>query len=213
MSDPKAEAEAEFSALKASVSNLDDDGMNLLFNQARTCYGWLEKPVPDQLLKRVVALAGMAPTSANSQPARYVFVRSAEAKEKLKPALSSGNVDKTMAAPVTVIVGYDPEFWRHMDRLFPHADMKTMYEKSEAAAEGASFRNGSLQGGYLILAARALGLDAGPMSGFDVGKVNEAFFAGTSVKANFLCNLGYGDPASVKARGLKFSFDEIASIV
>ncbi len=213
MTDDQAQTEATFRAMKARVSNLDDAGLDLLFREGRTCYGWLDRKVPAALLKRIVALALLPPTSANSSPARFVFVTSPEAKARLKPSLSSGNVDKTMAAPTTVIIGYDPEFWRHMDRLFPHGDMKTMFEKSATMAEQASFRNGSLMGAYTILAARALGLDCGPMSGFDPGKVDAEFFAGTTCKANFLCNIGYGDPASVKARGPKFAFDEIASIV
>ena len=204
---------SEFRSMKEQLSKLDDTGMDLLFHQARTCYGWLNRKVPDTLLHRLVELTLLPPTSANSSPARFVFVTTPEGKEKLKPCLSSGNVDKTMAAPVTAIVAYDPEFWRHMDRLFPHGDMKTMFEKSPEMAEQASFRNGSLMGGYMILAARSLGLDCGPMSGFDATKVNETFLSGTTYKANFLCNIGYGDPASVKERGPKFAFDEIASIV
>jgi len=201
-----------FASMKERVHKLDDAGADLLFHQAKTCYGWLKRKVPEVLLHRLVELSLLPPTSANSSPARFVFVTTTEGKEKLKPCLSSGNVAKTMAAPVTAVVAYDPEFWRHMDRLFPHGDMKTMFEKSPEMAEQASFRNGSLMGGYMILAARSLGLDCGPMSGFDAAKVNEAFFSGTTYKANFLCNIGYGDPASVKERGPKFTFDEIASI-
>lgn len=212
MTDEKAETEAAFRAMKARVANLDDDGMDLLFREGRTCYGWRDKKVPEALLRRIVDLSLLPPTSANSLPARYVFVVSAAAKEKLRPCLASGNVDKTMAAPATIIVGYDPEFWRHMDRLFPHGDMKTMFEKSTEMAEQASFRNGSLMGAYAIMAARSLGLDCGPMSGFDPAEVDAAFFAGTTVKSNFLCNVGYGDPASTKPRGPKFAFDEIARI-
>ena len=202
-----------FSEMKARISKLDDHGSDLLFHEARTCYGWLNRRVPETLLQRLVSLTLLPPTSANSSPARFVFITSPEGKEKLKSCLSSGNVDKAMSAPVTTIVAYDPEFWRHMDRLFPQGDMKTMFEKNSEMAEQASFRNGSLMGGYMILAARSLGLDCGPMSGFDAAKINEAFLSGTTYKANFLCNIGYGDPASVKERGPKFAFDEIASIV
>jgi 3-hydroxypropanoate dehydrogenase len=208
----KAEAEADFRAMKAKTARLSDDGLDLLFRDARTCYGWQDKPVAKETLKRLVAMSLLPPTSANMSPARFVFVTSAEAKEKLKPCLASGNVEKSMAAPVTAIIGYDPEFWRHMDRLFPWGDMKTMFEKSAEAAEEAAFRNGTLMGAYAIMAARALGLDCGPMSGFNPAAVDEAFFAGTSYKANFLCNLGYGDPTTVKPRGDKFAFDEIATI-
>jgi len=203
----------KFSSLKSRIARLDDAGADLLFYEAKTCYSWLDRKVPQTLLQRLVSLTLLPPTSANSSPARFVFISSRDGKEKLKPCLSSGNVDKTMAAPVTAIVAYDPEFWRHMDRLFPHGDMKTMFEKSPEMAEQASFRNGSLMGGYMILAARSLGLDCGPMSGFDSAKVNKTFLSGTTYKANFLCNIGYGDPASVKERGPKFAFEEIASIV
>jgi len=213
MSGSLEENSLAFADMKARISKLDDSGFDLLFNEARTCYGWLSREVPEALLQRLILLTCLPPTSANSTPARFVFIKTPEGKEKLKPCLSSGNIEKTMTAPVTVIVAYNPEFWRHMDRLFPHADMKTMFEKSPEMAEQASFRNGSLMGGYMILAARSLGLDCGPMSGFDATKVNETFLAGTTYKANFLCNIGYGDPASVKERGPKFAFDEIASIV
>lgn len=212
MSIANEEASKHFSAMKQRVSKLDDTGNDLLFHEARTCYGWLNRNVPETLLHRLVELTLLPPTSANSSPARFVFVTTPEGKEKLKPCLSSGNIDKTMSAPVTAIIAYDPEFWRHMDRLFPHGDMKTMFEKNPELAEQASFRNGSLMGGYMILAARSLGLDCGPMSGFDFGKVNETFLSGTTYKANFLCNIGYGDPASVNERGPKFAFHEIASI-
>jgi 3-hydroxypropanoate dehydrogenase len=212
MSNAVVKASKEFAAMKGRVSKLDDNGADLLFHESRTCYGWLNRKIPETLLHRLVELTLLPPTSANSLPARFVFVTTVEGKEKLKPCLSSGNVDKTMAAPVTAIIAYDPEFWRHMDRLFPHGDMKTMFERNPEMAEQASFRNGSLMGGYMILAARSLGLDCGPMSGFDAAKVNEAFLSGTTYKANFLCNIGYGDPASVKERGPKFAFDEIASI-
>ena len=202
-----------FEDMKARVSKLDDLGFDLLFHEAKTSYSWFNRKVPEALLKRLITLTCLPPTSANSSPARFVFITTLEGKEKLKPCLSSGNIEKTMTAPVTAIVAYDPEFWRHMDRLFPHGDMKTMFEKSPEMAEQASFRNGSLMGGYMILAARSLGLDCGPMSGFDVAKVNQAFLSGTTYKANFLCNIGYGDPGGVKERGPKFAFDEIASIV
>jgi 3-hydroxypropanoate dehydrogenase len=213
MSNVSNEIAAAFASMKADAAKLDDTGAALLFYEGRTCYSWLDRKVPEALLQRLVSLTLLPPTSANSSPARFVFVTTPEGKGKLKPCLSAGNVDKSMTAPVTAIVAYDPEFWRHMDRLFPHGDMKTMFQKSPEMAEQASFRNGSLMGGYMILAARSLGLDCGPMSGFDAAKVNETFLSGTTYKANFLCNIGYGDPASVKERGPKFAFDEISSIV
>jgi 3-hydroxypropanoate dehydrogenase len=212
MTTTQEETSAAFALMKKRVARLDDTGMDLLFHDARTCYGWLNKRVPEVLLHRLVELTLLPPTSANSSPARFVFISTPEGKEKLRPCLSSGNVEKSMAAPVTAIVAYDPEFWRQMDRLFPHGDMKTMFEQSSTMAEQASFRNGSMMGAYMIMAARSLGLDCGPMSGFDAEKVNETFLSGTSYKSNFLCNIGYGDPATVKVRGPKFAFSEIASI-
>lgn len=213
MTDDKADTIASFSAMKARVANLDDDGLDLLFREARTCYGWQNKAVPAALLKRLVELAQLPPTSANCSPTRFVFVTSPEAKARFIPCLSPGNVDKVKAAPTTAIVATDMEFWRHMDRLFPHADMKSMFEKDPAFAEVAGFRNGSLMGAYMMLAARALGLDCGPMSGFDNAKVDAEFFKDKTYKSNFICNLGYGDPGSVKPRGPKFAFDEIAEII
>jgi 3-hydroxypropanoate dehydrogenase len=213
MTDAKAAAEASFAAMKAKTARMIEDDMDLLFHEARTCNAWLDRKVPDALLKRIIDLSLLPPTSANMSPARYVFVSSDAGKARLKPCLASGNLEKTMSAPTTLIIGYDPEFWRQMDKHFPYGDMKTMFEKSAEMAEQASFRNGSMMGGYMILGARALGLDCGPMSGFDNGKIDAEFFGGTSIKSNFICNIGYGDPASVRPRGYKFAFDEIASIV
>jgi 3-hydroxypropanoate dehydrogenase len=155
----------------------------------------------------------MAPTSVNCSPARIVFVKSAEAKAKLRPLLMEGNVEKTMAAPVTAIIGTDHKFYDHLPQLFPHTDAKAWFTGNEEFARVSAIRNGTLQGGYFILAARALGLDCGPMSGFDNAGVDAAFFAGTAVKSNFLCNLGYGDPTGMQARSPRFSFDEMATIV
>ncbi|MGF6960340.1 malonic semialdehyde reductase [Paraburkholderia youngii] len=155
----------------------------------------------------------LGPTSANSSPGRFVFVRTPEGKEKLRPALSAGNLEKTMAAPVTVIVAMDMAFYEQLPKLFPHADARSWFVGNERLIADTAFRNSTLQGGYLILAARALGLDTGPMSGFDQAKVDEAFFAGTTVKSNFLINLGYGDPSRLFPRSPRFSFDEAARIV
>jgi 3-hydroxypropanoate dehydrogenase len=160
------------------------------FLDARTQNAWQLKDVPDSLLRQLVDTVKMGPTSANCQPARFVFVKSKEAKQRLKPFLSEGNRDKTMRAPVCAIVGYDLEFYEHLPKLFPHKDMKSSFVGKADKIEETAFRNGSLQGGYLIIAARLLGLDCGPMSGFDNAGVNAEFFAGTSVRSNFLCNLG-----------------------
>ena len=191
---------------------LSDDALDQLFREARTHNAWLPKPVDDALLRHVFALAVMGPTSANSSPGRFVFVKTAEAKAKLKPALAPGNVDKTMAAPVTVIVGMDLAFYEQLPKLFPQADARSWFAGNEEAIRSTAQRNSSLQGAYLTMAARALGLDAGPMSGFDSAKVDEAFFAGTTIKSNFLINLGYGDRSKLHARNPRLSFEEAARI-
>lgn len=191
---------------------LSDEALDQLFREARTHNAWLPKPVDDQLLKQIFALAIMGPTSANSSPARFVFVKTPEAKEKLRPALSAGNVEKTMAAPVTAIVAMDMAFYEYLPKLFPHTDARSWFAGNEEAIRTTAFRNASLQGAYLIMAARALGLDAGPMSGFDAIKVDEAFFAGTTITANFLINLGYGDRTRLLPRNPRLSFDEAARI-
>ena len=193
---------------------LSDDALDIIFRHARTHNAWLDKPVPDEMLHRLYELMKWGPTSANSSPARIVFVKSREAKGKLAPALSEGNLKKTMAAPVTAIIGYDTEFYEHLPALFPHApDARSWFDRSRELAEQTAFRNGSLQGAYLIVAARALGLDCGPMSGFDMNKVNEAFFPGGRVKVNFLCNLGHGDPKGLYARNPRLSFADACAII
>jgi 3-hydroxypropanoate dehydrogenase len=192
---------------------LDDNALRQLFIDARTHSAWLDKPVDDALLKRLYELAVTGPTAANSQPARFVFVKSAAAKERLRPHLASGNVDKTMAAPVTVIVGADHAFHDHLPRLFPHVDARSWFAGNDALIATSAMRNSSLQGAYLILAARALGLDCGPMSGFDNAGVDHAFFAGTAVRSNFLVNLGYGDAGKLHPRHPRPTFEESARIV
>ncbi|HYG07701.1 MAG TPA: malonic semialdehyde reductase [Stenotrophomonas sp.] len=191
---------------------LHDAALDQLFRTARTQNAFLDKPVEDSQLRALYELAKWGPTAANSTPARIIFVKSKEAKAKLAPALSEGNLAKTMAAPVTAIVAYDQDFHEKLPYLFPHADAKSWFEGPREGRHESAFRNGSLQGAYLILAARALGLDAGPMSGFDNAKVDAAFFAGTAIKSNFLINLGYGDPAGVFPRLPRLSFDEAARI-
>jgi 3-hydroxypropanoate dehydrogenase len=196
------------------MSKLSDKSLNLIFREARTHSVWLDKPVDDGLLAQVYDLAKMGPTSANMCPMRVVFVKSKAAKEKLKPALSAGNVDKTMTAPVTAIIGMDVHFYEKLPELFPHTDAKAWFKDlPENVLEYMALRNGSLQGAYLMLAARALGLDCGPMSGFDNAKVDAAFFAGTTVKSNFLCNLGHGDATRLHPRSPRLDFDEACQIV
>jgi 3-hydroxypropanoate dehydrogenase len=178
-----------------------------LFTEARTHNGWLDKPVTDAQLQQIYQLARMGPTSANCSPARIVFVCSQEAKQKLAPALSSGNLAKTLSAPVTAIVGWDPQFYDALPELFPHGDARSWFTSSPELAHETAFRNSSLQAAYLIMACRALGLDTGPMSGFDAAKVDEAFLAEFGWKSNFLINIGYGDSSKVYARLPRLDYD------
>jgi 3-hydroxypropanoate dehydrogenase len=192
---------------------IDDHSLDVLFRTARTHNGWEDKPVPASLLGAVFELAKMPPTSANCSPMRLVFVTTPEGKARLKPALSQGNLDKTMAAPVTAIVANDSRFYDELPKLFPHADARSWFAGNEQVCAVTAMRNGTLQGAYLILAARALGLDCGPMSGFDNGKVDAEFFPDGRFKSNFLCNLGYGDPAKLFPRSPRFAFDDVCQIV
>jgi 3-hydroxypropanoate dehydrogenase len=196
------------------VTLAHEDDLKLLFLDARTHNGWLDRAVDDDTLRRLYELARMPPTAANSNPLRLVFVKSAAAKERLRPALAPGNVDKTMAAPVTAIVAYDLDFAAKMVDLFPaRPEMGASLAKMpEAARDRFVLQNGSLQGAYVILAARALGLDVGPMGGFDHDKVNAEFFAGSSWRANFLLNIGYGDPAKVWPRNPRLPFEVACKI-
>jgi 3-hydroxypropanoate dehydrogenase len=192
---------------------LNAEGLDIVFREARTHSAWLPGPVDDALLRQVYDLAKMGPTSANMCPMRMVFVKSKEAKEKLKPALDAGNVDKTMAAPATAIIAMDIRFYEKLPKLFPHADAKAWFKDlPENVLEYIALRNGSLQGAYFMLAARSLGLDCGPMSGFNNAKVDAAFFAGTTVKSNFLCNLGHGDPSKLFPRSPRLTFEEACQI-
>ena len=179
-----------------------------LFTEARTQNGYLDQPVSDAQLQALYDLLKWGPTSANCSPARFVFVRSAEMKEKLKACVAPGNQDKVQQAPVTVVIGMDLEFHEKLPQLFPHTDARSWFAGKPAHIEATAFRNSSLQGGYLIMAARALGLGCGPMSGFDPAKVDELFWAGTSVKTNFICTLGHGDPAKILPRSPRLGFDE-----
>ncbi|MDX2287454.1 MAG: malonic semialdehyde reductase [Hyphomicrobiaceae bacterium] len=194
-------------------ASLSQEALNILFVHARTHIKWQDRDVPDEILRSVVDLLKMAPTSANCSPARIFFVKSPEAKARLRPHLMDGNIEKTMQAPVCAIIGHDLRFHDHLPRLFPHADAKSWFEGNDAKIRETAFRNGTLQGAYLILAARALGLDCGPMSGFDNDGVDKEFFAGTHTKSNFLCNLGYGDPSALFPRSPRFSFEDMAQIL
>jgi 3-hydroxypropanoate dehydrogenase len=193
---------------------LNNEGLELLFLKARTLRKWIDRPVDDGLLRRVYELARWPPTSANSEPMRVVFVKSAESKARLRPALDAGNVDQTMSAPATAIVAYDSQFFELMPKLSPtRPDIATRFAAlPEAARERLAFQGGTLQGGYLILAARALGLDCGPMGGFDRATVDAEFFPDGRWKSNFLVNLGYGDPSSVRPAAPRLDFDEACRI-
>jgi 3-hydroxypropanoate dehydrogenase len=196
---------------------LDDAALDQIFRKARTyrrsADAWLDKPVSDEQLRQIYDLAKLGPTSANSSPARIVFVRSPAAKEKLKSALSESNIAQTMAAPVTAIVGSDHAFYEHLPQLYKESPEATSWFEGKAEVIAATaFRNASLQGAYLIIAARALGLDCGPMSGFHNATVDRLFFAGTQVKSNFLINIGYGNPAAIWPREYRFAFDEACRI-
>lgn len=193
---------------------INDDGLDLIFRKARTHSTWLDRPVQDEILRQVYDLAKMGPTSANMCPMRIVFVKSRESKERLKPALDSANEAKSMAAPVTAIIGMDIHFYDQLPKLFPHADARAWFKDlPNEVLEHMALRNSSLQGAYFMLAARALGLDCGPMSGFVNAKVDAEFFAKTTVKSNFLCNLGYGDAAKLYPRSPRLDFGEACRIV
>ncbi len=201
------------------MDRVNDEVLDVLFRKARTHTAWLPKPVPDELLRELYEVVKWGPTSANTSPARFMFLRSAAAKERLRPALAAGNVEKTMTAPVTVIIAYDLKFYEKLPKLFPHNPaMRNIFVNNPQLIEQTAKRNSSLQGAYLMLAARALGLDCGPMSGFDSAKVDEEFFAADKcedceqeffpaghVKSNFLCNIGYGDTSKLFPRSASIS--------
>ncbi|TDF59575.1 malonic semialdehyde reductase [Cupriavidus sp. L7L] len=206
---------------------LSEEGMDLLFREARTHNAWLSQPVSDETLRQLYDLMKWGPTSANCSPARILFLRTPEAKQRLVPALAPGNVEKTMAAPVTAIIAYDVKFYELLPKLFPHADARSWFADTPELALTTARRNSSLQGAYFIIAARSLGLDCGPMSGFDNAKVDHEFFPAdpkenafqleyfpdSHVKSNFLCNLGYGDPAKLFPRGPRLEFDEACKLL
>lgn len=192
---------------------LGNPALDTLFIQARTHNAWLDKPVSDKQLHQLYELMKWGPTSANSSPARIIFVRSPEAKEKLVACMAPGNADKTRAAPVTAIIGMDMQFYDKLPQLFPHTDARSWFVGNQALIEATALRNSSLQGAYFIIAARAIGLDCGPMSGFDANKVNAEFFPGTSIKANFVCSLGYGDKSKLHPRSPRLSFEEACKVI
>jgi 3-hydroxypropanoate dehydrogenase len=193
---------------------IDDTALDQIFRTARTHNEFLNQTVGDAQLHAIYELMKWGPTSANCSPARLVFLRTREAKERLRPALSVGNLEKTLKAPVTVIIATDHEFYERLPQLFPHnPDAINWFKGNQPLSDTTAFRNGTLQGGYFIIAARALGFDCGPMSGFDNAKVDAEFFAGTSVRSNFLCNLGVGDPGKLFARSPRLSFEQACQII
>lgn len=197
----------------AQPTKISDQALDQLFREARTHNAWLPKRVPTELLREIYELARWGPTSANSTPARFVFLETEAAKARLLPALAPLNVEKTKAAPVTVIVAWDTEFHEKLPKLMPHADMRSYFVGKQGLIDETAFRNSSLQGGYFILAARALGLDRGPMSGFDQAKVNAEFFPDGKWKANFLCNIGYGDHGKLFPRSPRLAFEEACQVL
>jgi 3-hydroxypropanoate dehydrogenase len=197
----------------AHSSRVSGDALDQLFRKARTHSAWLPRRVSKETLREVYDLTRMGPTSANSTPTRFVFLESEAAKARLVPALAPLNVEKTKAAPVTVIVAWDTEFYEKLPKLFPHANMRSFFAGNQSLIDETAFRNSSLQGGYFILAARAVGLDCGPMSGFDKAKVNAEFFPDGKWKVNFLCNLGYGDPSKLFPRSPRLDFDEACGVL
>jgi 3-hydroxypropanoate dehydrogenase len=192
---------------------LNEEALNTIFLRARTPNGWLDEPVTDEILHRLYDLMKWGPTSANCSPARIVFVKSPTAKERLLECVAAGNIEKTKAAPVTAIVAHDLEFYEKLPELWPHVDARSWFVGNQPLIESTAFRNGTLQGAYLIVAARSLGLDCGPMSGFDNAKVDSLFFEGTSWKSNFLVNLGYGDESKLFPRLPRFDFDEACRVL
>ncbi|MDB5038765.1 MAG: nitroreductase family protein [Bacteriovoracaceae bacterium] len=194
-------------------STIDNESIKQLFTDARSHHNWKSETISDTILRQIYDLAKWAPTSVNSVPMRVVFIKSAEQKEKLLPSLMGSNIEQVKAAPVTAIIAYDQKFFDELPKLFPAMDARPTFQNNAALSEATAFRNSSMQGGYFILAARALGLDVGPMSGFDNAKVDEIFFNGTSWKSNFLCNLGYGDSAKLYPRGPRLEFDVACKVI
>ncbi len=213
MTDIRASAQARVRAVRAACEKLDDAAIDLILRDARSHYAWTDKPVSDALLHEIFKITISGPTSMNTCPARFVFVRSGEAKARLAKSLKAKNVDKMMAAPVTAIIAYDPKFWTQLPFLFPHEDRRPLFEGKPEHCEATAFRNSTLQGAYFMIAARALGLDVGAMSGFSNEIVDVEFFAGSGWKSNFLCNIGYADETAIFQKLPRFGFEEVCSII
>lgn len=206
-------AKNEVRVMRGTLETLDAAQIDLILTKARSHYAWTDKPVSDELLNQIFDIMIMGPTSMNTCPVRITFVRSDAAKEKLAKSLKPANVPKVMSAPVTAIIAFDLEFWTHLPKLFPHEDRRFMFEGKDKHIENTAFRNSTLQGAYFMIAARALGLDVGAISGFDNAVVDAEFFSGTSLKSNFLCNLGYADVDALFQRLPRFEFDDVCEIL
>ena len=209
----RAAAQDDVRALRGDITTLDEAQIGLILTKARSHYAWTDKAVSDDLLRAVFDIAKMGPTSMNTCPSRITFVRSEEGKQKLAKSLKPANVPKVLAAPVTAIIAYDLDFWTQLPKLFPHEDRRHFFEGKDAYIMDTAFRNSTLQGAYFMIAARALGLDVGAISGFDNAVVDAEFFSGTPVKSNFLCNLGYADEGALFQRLPRFEFDDVCDIV
>ena len=208
-----AAAQETFSNLKNNNESLNESQLNLLFGEARSMNGWQDREVSDDMIKSIYNLTKMGPTSTNCCPARFKFIKSEDQKLKLKESLLPNNIDKVMSAPVIAIIGFDLDFSNNMDKLFPHMDVAPMYKNNEIMNHSTAFRNSSLQGAYFMMVSRALGLDCGPMSGFNNAIVDEVFFSGTNIKSNFLCCIGYGDPSKIFMRLPRLDFNEVCEII
>ena len=208
-----AEAQSTFTDLKNNSDPLNDKQLSLLFGEARSMNGWQDKEVSDDVVKSIYELTKMGPTSTNCCPARFKFIKSDDQKQLLKDALLPNNIDKVMSAPVIAIIGYDLDFSDNMGKLFPHMDIAPMYKGNAEFNQATAFRNSSLQGAYFMMVSRALGLDCGPMSGFNNDLVDETFFKDTNIKSNFLCCIGYGDPSKIFMRLPRLNFDDVCEIL
>ena len=206
-------AQRRFSEMKKAYKPLEKTQLELLFTEARTQYSWHSALVSDELLADIYNLMKMGSTSVNCCPARFVFIRTKEGRERIKPSLTGNNIEKVMTAPVTTIIAYDVTFFERLDQLVPYMDLKPMFAGKGTFSEVTAFRNGTLQGAYFMMAAKALGLDCGPISGFDNSAVDDEFFMGTSVKSNFLCCLGYGDSKRLFQRLPRFDFEEVCTLL
>ena len=207
----RLEAQQDVKDLRAQINALDEASIDLILTRARSHYAWKDVPVTDAQIQRMYEIVKMGSTSMNGCPARFVFVRSSEGKERIARSLKPANVPKVMGAPLTVIVAYDLNFWQELPKLFPHEDRRPLFKDKPEYTEDTAYRNSTLQGGYLMIAARAIGLDVGAMSGFSNEIVDQEFFAGTSLKSNFLCNIGTADETALFQRLPRFEFDEVCS--